>query len=106
MPMVHRDTDLRFCGAQTIVELQKTVLVNFLLWAVQGDIDTHCFQGQLIAVYPPRNVYINFIPVICAPGDHAAPDLGDECCVIHPLPLTWPAKGSTNTYVYSGAGGG
>jgi len=41
MPPVHRDTDLRFCGASTIALLQQTVFVNNKLAAVVGDISTH-----------------------------------------------------------------
>lgn len=107
MPPCHRVTDLRMCNAVTNTGLQQTVYVNNLWWAIQGDLDSHENQGALIAVYPPKNVYITGINVICAPGDQAAPDNIPICP--HPAvcpELPWPKTGSPNTFVYSGAGGG
>lgn len=99
MPGVHRDTDSRFCAAATIVTHQNNVYVNNLLWAVEGDLDTHCNQGALIAAYGAQNVYINNIKVICAVGDKAAPDyLG--CVILHPTGPTNPKGHSTDTWVY------
>lgn len=105
MPGAHRNTDSRNCGATTIVEGQSTVFVNSLLWAVNGDPDTHCHEGELSAIYGPKNVYINGINVICASGDTAAPD---HSCVepIHPPGATDPSGHSPNVFVYSGAAGG
>lgn len=99
MPGAHRDTDCRFCGAKTIVRLQTNVYVNSLLWAVHGDIDTHCEEGALIAAYGAKNVHINRIKVICAVGDKAQPDrLG--CFIKHPAPPTDPKCHSPTVNVY------
>lgn len=103
VPRVHRDTDLRICGAATIVVGQSTVFVNNLLWAVDFDIDTHCNAGPLKPITAPRNVYVENKLVICAPGDaFYSPDyLG--CFLPH---SPFPVGGSPNTYVYGGVGGG
>jgi hypothetical protein len=106
MPGAHRDTDSRNCGAQTIVENQSTVYVNGLLWAVNGDPDTHCHQGELSAIYGPLNVFINGINVICAAGDTAAPDTPDCEPPPHPPGATDPSGHSPNVLVYTGAAGG
>ena len=45
---VHRDADLRICGASTIVTGQTTVFANDRLISVEGDTNTHG-GGQLIA---------------------------------------------------------
>lgn len=99
MPPCHRNTDLRYCTAQTTVLGQTTVFVNNLLWAVYWDPSDH-LQGNLIPFYPPRNVFVNKLNVICAPGDHAICDL-----LFHCPTFTWPMTGSPNTFVYAGAGG-
>lgn len=105
MPGAHRNTDSRFCGAKTIVQGQSTVKVNGLLWAVEGDIDTHCNQGSLNAVYGAKNVYIEGKLVICAVGDTAAPDKL-ACFIKHPSGATNPKGKSPNVNVYGGGGGG
>lgn len=104
MPGCHRNNDARYCGALTIVTNQSTVYVNNELWAVHGDRDTH-ITGDLIAAYGPKtaNVEIENIKVICAPGDHAQTE---PVPPYHPPPATWPKQASTDTYVYTGAGGG
>lgn len=102
MPGCHRNGDSRYCGAATIVSGQSTVFVNNRLWAVNGDPDTHD-GAPLEAVYPSKNVYIQNILVICAPGDHAG---AEPIPPFHGPPATWPAGHSDNTYVYSGGGGG
>lgn len=102
MPPAHRLTDCRYCTGLTNMSSQQTVFVNFLLWTVMGDVNTHCEQGQLIAVYPPRNVYIENIPIIVAQGDIAAPDL--YCKDPHPTGPTNPACGSFNVFAYFGGG--
>lgn len=104
MPGAHRNTDSRFCGATTIVVGQSTVFVNGLLWAVEGDYDTHCNEGQLSAVYGAKNVYINGKLVICAVGDTAAPDRAG-CVIKHPSGATDPLGHSIDVVVYGGAAG-
>lgn len=105
MPQAHRNTDSRFCGASTIVTGQSTVFVNSLLWAVEGDKDTHCNEGALIAVYGPPSIKIEGKFAICAVGDIAAPDR-QACFIVHPTGATNPKGRSPDTYCYGGAGGG
>ena len=105
MPGAHRDTDTRVCKAITKVTGQGTVKVNGLLWAVEGDLDDHCNQGALQAVYGAKNVYVENKLVICAEGDTAAPDEKD-CEVKHPPALSRPKGHSTNVIVYGGGAGG
>lgn len=105
MPGAHRDTDSRFCGAKTIGGGQGSVTVNGLLWAVEGDTDTHCGQGSLSAVYGTLDVRIEGKLVICAMGDTAGPDkLG--CFIKHPPGSTDPLGHSSDVIVYGGAAGG
>lgn len=105
MPGAHRNDDVRFCGARTIVTGQGTVKVEGRLWAVEGDKDTHCNQGSLNAVYGAGNIRINGKRVICAVGDTAASDkLG--CFIKHPTGATNPLGHSTTVVVYGGAAGG
>jgi len=94
MPGAHRDEDLRFCSALTTVTNQNDVYVNNKLWAVEGDPETHG-NGQLIAVYGEKNVYIHGKHVICAVGDQAQPDDAN-----HPPPPTDPETASPNVFVY------
>lgn len=49
MPVAHRHSDFRACGATTVVSGQSSVFVNGLLWAVEGDENTH-EEGPLLAV--------------------------------------------------------
>lgn len=105
MPGAHRHNDDRFCGATTIVTGQSSVFVNGRLWAVEGDKDTHCFMGDLIASYGAKNVYIEGKLVICAVGDSAADDLAG-CFVLHPAGSTNPNGHSSDVGVYGGAAGG
>jgi hypothetical protein len=105
MPGAHRDGDNRFCDAITQVTGQGTVFVNGKLWAVEGDLDTHCDQGALIPTYGAKNVYIEGKLVICAVGDSAAPDK-QFCFVEHPPPLSRPYGHSSDVIVYGGAAGG
>ena len=100
MPGAHRNGDLRFCGAHTIVEGQGTVRVNGKLWAVNNDPEDHG-EGRLEAVYGAKNVRINGKLVICAVGDIAGGDL-----LGHPLPPTDPKQASGDVFVYSGGAGG
>lgn len=96
MPGAHRYNDQRFCSARTIVVGQDSVFVNGRLWAVEDDPETHG-NGELIAVYGSRNVYINNKLVICAVGDRAWPDNAN-----HPVPPTDPAEASSDVFVYEG----
>ena len=105
MPGAHRDTDVRFCGAETKVTGQNAVLVDGLLWAVEGDKDNHCDGGALSAVYGSMCVEIGGKKVICAMGDTAAPDRAG-CEVVHPSGATNPLGHSYNVLVYGGAAGG
>lgn len=105
MPKAHRLFDLRFCKAQTLVKGNQTVYVNLRLWSVKNDIDTHCKAGWLIPFYPPKNIFVQNKNIICAVGDHAHVDILG-CAKIHLPPVTWPATGSPDTFVYGGVGGG
>ena len=105
MPGAHRNGDKRFCGAETIVVGQSTVFVNGKLWAVEDDIDSHCNEGKLNAVYGKKNVYIGIKRVICAMGDTAEDDHAG-CEVLHPSGATNPKGHSPDVQVYGGAAGG
>ena len=105
MPGAHRHDDTRFCGATTIVTGQGTVRVNGRLWAVEGDKDTHCNQGGLIASYGAGNIRISGKKVICAVGDSAAPDR-EACEVLHPTGATNPLGHSNDVIIYGGRAGG
>ena len=105
MPQAHRNGDSRFCGASTIVTGQSTVFVNGILFAVQGDKDTHCYMGALSAVYGATNIFCEGKNAICAVGDTAADDL-QGCNVFHPTGATDPKGHSPNVYMYGGGGGG
>jgi len=105
MPRAHRNADNRFCGAITSVTGQSTVFVNNRLWAVVGDKDDHCGEGDLIAVYGPPSVEIEGKFAICAVGDSAAPDR-EVCIDLHPPSISRPKGGSGDTFVYEGTTGG
>lgn len=75
-----------------------------MLWAVEGDLDDHCDEGALQAVYGSKNVYIEGKLVICAMGDIAAPD--NSCDNIHPTGATDPKGHSNDVVVYGGGAGG
>jgi hypothetical protein len=100
MPGAHRENDSRFCGAKTQVVGQSTVFVNNELWAVENDVCTHG-NGQLIAAYGAKNIFVENKLVICAVGDKAAPDNQE-----HPAPPTDPQTASTDTILYEGGTGG
>jgi hypothetical protein len=84
---------------------QSTVKVNGILWAVEGDKDTHCNQGALSAVYGATNVYAEGKLVICAMGDIAASDK-QACFIKHPAGATNPLGHSNDVVVYGGGAGG
>jgi len=73
MSGVHRNDDLRTCGAKTIVNGQTNVFANSLLISVDGDPNTHG-NGNLIASC--NNVFINNKMVVDL-GDGAVKD--DSC---------------------------
>lgn len=100
MPGAHRDTDSRFCGAKTRTVGQSSVTVNGLLWAVQGDPNTHGL-GNLSAVYGDPCVTIEGKFVICAVGDTAGADRKE-----HSPGQTDPKGHSNDVVVYGGAAGG
>ena len=71
MAEVHREGDLRACGATTIVSGQGFVYADGHLWAVDGDLNSHG-GGNLIPSIV-NAIYINGKKVIVV-GDQAAPD--------------------------------
>lgn len=75
---VHRNGDLRACGATTIASGQGFVYVDGELWAVEGDPNTDgggsLNAGQIAAIY------INGIRVIGV-GDSAS---ADALCPVEP----------------------
>ena len=95
MPGAHRETDLRACGATTIVIGQSTVFVNNLLWAVENDPNTDG-NGQLIP--SGSTVRINNKPVIID-GDDAQPD---DLCIplggLHCAPAAVQGSGDVSCY--------
>ena len=95
MLSIHRDTDLRICGATTIASGQSTVFANGLLVSVNGDPNTHG-GGNLFASC--KNVYAGGILVVNHSPELAAPDA--LCPIVggpHCLPVT--AGGSPNVFV-------
>lgn len=91
---VHRQDDLRSCGATTIVIGQTNVFANGKLISVDFDPNTHG-QGNLIA--RSKNVFINGKMIVNV-GDTAIPDSlcpiegGNHC---QPSAIT----GSENVFV-------
>jgi len=94
MPNAHRNQDTRFCGALTTVVGQNNVFVNSLLWAVEGDPETHG-DGELVCTYGPKNIYVHSKHAICAIGDSAVADDAP-----HFPPVTYPEGHSPNVYMY------
>jgi hypothetical protein len=95
MPEAHRDTDSRICGAKTVVSGQSTVTVNGLLWAVEGDEDSHG-GGNLIAT--GSTVTIEGKLVIVNSPDPAAADLLCPIDPIHCNPKTSEGSGNVSAY--------
>lgn len=93
MPGAHRQTDSRFCGATTSVTNQTTVFSNDLLWAVEGDKESHG-RGDLINA-GEGTVYIENKKVITAIKDTAAPDNAN-----HSPGPTNPSGRSSNVFAY------
>ena len=104
MPPAHLDGMLRFCGAQTQVTGQSSVIMNGVLAAVEGDKDTHGNGGDLIQQYGPGNIIIEGKKLIVAMGDRALPDT--QGTIQHPFSPTDPAQGSPNIFAYGGRAGG
>ena len=93
MPAVHRHSDLRVCGATTVVSGQSNVYANSLLISVNGDPNSHG-GGALSA--GSRRVYINSIAVVNNTPDGAA---ADSLCPIPPHCAPITAGGSPDVYV-------
>jgi hypothetical protein len=96
MPAVHRHSDPRTCGATTVVTGQSTVFSEGLLWAVQGDLDTH---GEGALIPSGSNVFVEDKLVIVNSPDSASPDslcipLGGEHC----NPKTAGGSGTVSAY--------
>lgn len=88
MPIIHRDGDLRICGATTMVTHQASVYLNGRLVAVEGDECTHG-NGALIST-SNTEFYVEGKKVIVV-GDYAFPDtlcyvVGGLHCA--PIPIT------------------
>lgn len=92
MAAVHRDTDLRECGARTTVEGQSTVFVNGLLCAVENDPETH-LEGRLVSQSAGTVTVENRKLIVIT--DTATGDLAG-----HPMPPTDPEQGSPNVNAY------
>ena len=93
MPVVHRHSDSRACGATTVVSGQSNVYANSLLISVNGDPNSHG-GGALSA--GSRRVYINSIAVVNNTPDGAA---ADALCPIAPHCAPVTAGGSPDVYV-------
>lgn len=96
-PQVHRNGDLRICGATTIVAGQNTVYVNNRLWAVDNDPNSHG-EGGLIP--SGQTIFISGKKVIVHRPDNAKPDL---LCIPIGAPHCNPAtsQGSPNVFAYN-----
>jgi hypothetical protein len=96
MPVAHRNSDIRTCGATTIVSNQSTVYVNGELWAVAGDPNSH---GGGNLVNSGSTVFVEGANVIVNAPDSASPD---GLCPIpggnHCNPAT--SGGSPDVYSY------
>lgn len=93
MAQIHRDTDLRICGATTIATNQSSVYLNGLLIAVEGDQCSHG-GGALIST-SGKGLFIEGKQVIVV-GDSALPDnlcyiVGPPHCA--PIPITGSSDG-------------
>lgn len=94
MTEVHRDTDSRICGAQTVVAGNTTVFVNNLLASVDQDPNSHG-SGPIIA--STNNVFVHN-KLIVENGDAADPD---DLCPIPPHCGPDTDSGSPDVYVGS-----
>lgn len=91
---VHRDTDLRACGATTVSQQGRKVFVNNLLWSIDGDPNSDG-GGSLIAAV--NQVFIGGIMAVNQ-GDSALPD---DLCIPLGEPHCTPSAngGSSNVFV-------
>ena len=97
MPAAHRNTDDRACGATTIVIGQSTVFVNGLLWAVDGDIDTHCDpKGPLDP--SGSTVFIEGKNVVVVGDGFYAPDFQPPDCLVVHSPTAASGSGDVSAY--------
>ena len=96
MPAAHRNGDLRACGAITVVTWQNTVFVNGKLWAVLGDKDSHCNEGNLRPVVPSAIVRVGGRRVAVI----GSPALPDNSCNIPTHNNTDASTGSGNVNAY------
>lgn len=97
MPKSHRNTDLRACGATTTVIGQSSVKVNGLLWAVDGDLDTHCDpKGPLKPT--KKTVFIEGKNVIVVGDGFYSPDFQPPDCIVVHSPTA--SSGSADVYAY------
>jgi len=97
MPAAHRNTDDRACGATTIVIGQSTVFVNGLLWAVDGDIDTHCDpKGPLDP--SGSTVFIEGKNVVVVGDGFYAPDFQPPDCLVVHSPTAATGSGDVSAY--------
>jgi hypothetical protein len=96
MLALHRNSDLRLCGATTVVSGQSTVFANGKLVSVNDDLNTHG-KGNLIALC--KNVFINGKLVVIngnsASADSFCPAEGGDHCT----PSS--SSGSDNVFVGS-----
>lgn len=93
---IHRHSDLRICGATTVVVKQSTVYANRLLIAVHDDPNTHG-GGDLIS--SANHLYVEGIRVVNHTADNAKPD---GLCPISPHCNPQTAEGSPNVKVPDG----
>lgn len=89
MTAVHRNGDIRSCGATTVVSGQSTVFVEGNLFSVDGDPNTHG-GGALIAT--GTTVKINDKAIIVV-GDPAQTD-----SFSHPNPSAAAGSGTVSCY--------
>lgn len=92
MSQAHRNSDLRACGATTIVVGQSTVYVNGQLWAVEDDPNTHSGGGLIPSSH---TVFVEGKPVIVN-----KPDLAKVDGLDHAGSEDETAQGSDNVYAY------
>lgn len=94
MAAVHRKTDLRSCGATTLVIGQSTVYANNLLISVDGDPNSHD-GGELVAAC--NQVFINNKLVVDIGDSAVADNLCPSSGGLHCTPKS--DSGSPNVFV-------
>lgn len=99
---IHRILDMRMCGALTQgLGLNTNVLVNNMLAAVQGDVDSHNMLGALQPIM--TKVLINGIPAVPAISSMAQTDILGIIPHVTGLPI--PVTGSQNVMIGQGSMG-